>query len=150
MSRALRVWLTASLVALAPQAAAAQVLSGTYTGDGANGRFIDQLGFQPDVVIVKGDNAQVGVIRSSSMAGDNTKPMTGATALTANLIETLETTGFTIGDDSRVNQNAIEYYWIAFKQGSKRLKVGSYTGNGAASQAISGVGFSPEFVIVLA
>src|SRR5687768_18469637 len=32
----------------------------SYTGDGANGRFIDQLGFQPDVVIVKGDNAQVG------------------------------------------------------------------------------------------
>jgi hypothetical protein len=150
MTRPLRVWLTASLVALAPHAAAAQVLSGTYTGDGTNARFIDQLGFQPDVVIVKGNNTQVGVIRSSSMAGDNTKPMTGATALTANLIEALNTTGFTIGDDSRVNQSTIDYHWIAFKQGSKRLKVGSYTGNGAASQAVSGVGFSPEFVVIMA
>ena len=150
MSRTLRVWLTASLVALVPHVAAAQVLSGTYTGDGTDSRFIDQLGFQPDVVIVKGAGAQVAVIRSSSMAGDNTKPMTGATALTANLVEALNTTGFTIGDDSRVNQNAVDYHWIAFRQGSKRLKVGSYTGNGAASQAITGVGFSPEFVIIMA
>lgn len=132
-----------------PQALAAQVLSGSYTGDASNGRVITELGFQPDVVILKGDAAQIGVIRTSTMTGDNAKPMTGATALTANLIESITSTGFTVGNDARVNANLTEYYWIGFKQGAKRLKVGSYTGNGAASRALTGVGFSPEFVIVM-
>jgi len=149
--RRLRVrgWLIAALVILAPHAVSAQVLSGSYTGDGVDGRAIDGIGFQADVIIVKGDAAQVGVIRTSTMAGDNSKPMTGGTALAANLIESITTTGFTVGNDARVNANGTEYYWIAFKVGSKRLFVGSYSGNGTNPRSITGVGFSPEFVIVL-
>lgn len=43
------------------------------------------------------------------MTGDAAKPMTGATALTANLIQSLDTGGFTIGSDARVNSNLVEY-----------------------------------------
>jgi hypothetical protein len=145
-----RVWLATVLLVLAPHVVSAQVISGSYTGDGVNGRTIGQLSFQPDVVIVKGDTAQVGVIRTSTMAGDVTKPLTGATATAANLVESLTTTGFTIGTDARVNTNGLEYYWIAFKQGAKRLTVGTYTGNNVNGRSITGVGFSPEFVIVMA
>ena len=140
--------LLAALVLVAPAAAPAQVLSGSYTGDGVDGRVIGSLGFQPDVVIVKGNAAQIGVIRSSSMAGDSSKAMTGATALTPNLVQSFISTGFSVGTDARVNNTGTEYYWIAFKQGSKRLKVGSYVGTGSA-QGITGVGFAPEFVIVM-
>jgi hypothetical protein len=149
-ARCVGAGLVVVLFALAPHGVSAQIISGSYTGDGVNGRTIGQLGFQPDVVIIKGNNAQVGVIRTSSMTGDNSKPLSGATALTANLIESFTTTGFTIGNDARVNTNGSSYYWIAFKQGAKRLRVGSYTGNGAGSRSITGVGFSPEFVIVMA
>src|SRR5688500_11823714 len=78
----------------------AQVLSGDYTGDGTSSRVISELGFTPDVVIVKGNTAQTAAIRTSTMVGDLAKPMTGATALTADLIESLDsgaTLGFTVG-----------------------------------------------------
>lgn len=144
-----RAWLVAGLILLAPHVVAAQVLSGSYTGDGTDNRAIDELNFQPDVVIIKGDNTQIGVIRTSSMSGDFSKPMTGGTGLTANLIQSLDASGFTIGSDARVNTNNIEYYWIAFKEGSKRLEVGSYAGNGGNPRTISGLGFSPDFLIVM-
>jgi hypothetical protein len=137
------------LVVCVPQFLGAQVLSGSYTGDGLDNRAITGLGFQPDVVIIKGDNNQTGVIRTSTMPGDNAKPLTGGTGLTANLVQSLDAAGFTIGNDARVNTSGAEYYWIAFKQGAKRLEVGSYSGNGGNPRTVSGLGFSPDFVIVL-
>ena len=104
-------------------------------------------GFAPDVVILKGDNAQVAVIRTATMAGDSTKPMVGATALTANLIQSFTADGFTVGSDNRVNASSTAYYWTAMKAAGSALSVGSYTGNGTA-QAITGRGFSPEYVNV--
>ncbi|MGB2713372.1 MAG: C25 family cysteine peptidase [Vicinamibacterales bacterium] len=146
---AARALLSLIIVVCVPQVLAAQILSGSYTGDGVDNRSITGLGFQPDVLIIKGDNTQIGVIRTSTMTGDNAKPMTGGTALTANLIQSLDPAGFTIGNDARVNSNGIEYYWIAFKQGSKRLEVGSYTGNGGNPRTVSGLGFSPDFLVVV-
>src|SRR3954447_20449763 len=75
-----------------------RVASGSYTGNGTDNRAITGVGFQPDVVMVKSDdNSGVAEIRTSTMAGDATKPMTGNTALTANLIQSLDSNGFTIG-----------------------------------------------------
>lgn len=142
-------WLVAGLVLLAPHAVSAQVLSGSYTGDGTDNRAITELGFRPDVVIIKGDTTQIGVIRTSTMTGDAAKPMTGATALTANLIQSLDIRGFTIGNDARVNGNGVEYYWVAFKAVPGKMKVATYTGNGVAGRAITGVGFSPELLFLL-
>ncbi|MBI1886016.1 MAG: hypothetical protein HYS09_06865 [Chloroflexi bacterium] len=128
--------------------AAMQLVTGTYTGDGTDNRAITGAGFQPDVVIIKGNTAQVAVIRTSTMTGDNAKPMAGASGLTADLIQSLDANGFTIGTDARVNGNTINYYWVAFKLAAGELKVSSYTGNGT-SQSITGAGFSPEYVMVL-
>ena len=144
----LRVCVAAALL-IAPRAAIAQVLSGSYTGDGTDARAFTGLGFRPDVLIIKANAAQVGVIRTSTMNGDASKPMTGGTALTANLIESLDPAGFTVGSDARVNANGTEYYWIAFKAGAKRLEVGTYTGNGGNPRTIGGLGFSPDFMVVL-
>ena len=57
-------------------------------------------------MIVKGDTAQTAAIRTSTMSGDAAKPMAGATALTANVIQSLDSDGFTIGTDARVNTAA--------------------------------------------
>ncbi len=127
-----------------------RVASGTYSGDGLNNRSIKGAGFQPDLVIVKAATNQISVARSTTMgAGDVSKPMTGATALAANRIKSLDANGFTVGTDNQVNQSGTTYYWTAFKGAPGEMAVGSYTGNGGASQAIAGLGFSPEYAAVL-
>ena len=127
----------------------AQVMSGSYTGNGTDNRIITGLGFGPDVVIVKSAAARVAVIRTSTMSGDNSKEMVGATALQANRIQSLNTNGFTVGTDATVNNNGVVYYWIAFKASSGRMTVGAYTGNGVAGHAVTGVGFSPKLLVFM-
>ena len=67
-------------------AAQAQIMSGSYVGDGIAGNAITGLGFRPDIVIVKvdfdgqtdatppcisNDDCSSAVIRTSTMAGAN-------------------------------------------------------------------------------
>jgi hypothetical protein len=126
-----------------------RVASGTYTGNGTDGRAITGVGFQPDVVIVKSDdNSGVAEIRTSTMAGDSTKPMSGATALTTNLIQSLDAGGFTLGNSNAVNRTGRAYHYVAMKSYTGHMALGTYTGNGT-SRAITGLGFSPEYAMVL-
>jgi hypothetical protein len=126
-----------------------RMASGSYTGDAVDGRAIADPGFQPDLVIVKGDSANQAVGRTSTMTGDNSKPMPAATALSPNRIKSLTASGFTIGTDAQVNTNGVAYNWTAFKASAGALKVGTYTGDGQASHPIAGVGFAPEYVAVI-
>jgi hypothetical protein len=127
-----------------------RVASGSYTGNVTDNRAITGVGFQPDVVIVKSDTAAgVAVIRTSTMSGDDTKPLSGATALTANMIQSLDANGFTVGTNAAVNLVTIGYHWTAFKSYSGHMALGTYTGNGT-SKSITGLGFSPEYVIAMA
>jgi hypothetical protein len=126
---------------------AIKMASGTYTGDAADNRAIT-VGFQPDFVIVKDTNATEGAARSSSMAGDVSKPMGSATAFAADHIQSLTATGFTIGTNNRVNRNGRTYHWVAFKANGQAMRVGTYNGTGSA-QSFTGFGFSPEAVILM-
>ncbi len=141
--------LVAAAVVGTPAVVCAQFLTGQYTGDGAATQSIIDLGFSPDVVLVKGNTTQAAVMRTSSMSGDNTKDLGGTLALAANLIKTLDTNGFTVGSDARVNGNAVVYYWMAFKAVAGASKVSTYVGDGTSPHAITGVGFSPSCVIVM-
>ncbi len=123
--------------------------SGSYTGNGVDNRAIAGLGFHPDLVLVKADAAQIAVARTSTMSGDAAKPMTGSTALAANLIQSLDATGFTLGTDTRVNANGTTYYWTALRASVGTLAVGAYSGTGAA-RSITGIGFSPEYAMIFA
>jgi len=125
------------------------VATGTYTGDGIDDRAITGVGFRPDVVIIKGDtNGRSAVARSASMTGDQTKPLASGLSLVMNRIQSLDLDGFTIGTHAAVNTSGVTYRWIAFKAAAGELKVDSYIGNGT-SQSITGMGFSPEFVVML-
>jgi hypothetical protein len=127
---------------------AIKMASGTYAGNGADNRAIT-VGFQPDFVIIKDEAAREGVGRTSTMTGQDTKPLGSATALQANYIQSLTATGFTVGTNSRVNLAGDDYHWIAFKANSQAMQVGNYTGNGAGTRNITGLGFQPEMVMVL-
>ena len=140
--------------------AASQTATGSYTGDGVAGRAIS-IGFRPDIVIIKVDyedtvdnNNSSGMIRTSTMTGDNTKPFLGTQVLAPNLIQSLDATGFTVGHDIMVNGalaacggSNCTYYWVAFRADANTA-VGGYTGNGT-TQSLTGFGFSPEYVMVL-
>jgi len=132
----------------------AQLLTGSYTGDGTDNRAIVQLGFLPSVVIVKIDDNKEAVIRTSTMTGDNSKQITGG-ALAANWIQSFESSGFTVGSDDRVNKNNKVVYWAAFEAVDGELAVGSYTGNGADDRTIdisdtsASTDFQPAYVIVM-
>jgi hypothetical protein len=126
-----------------------RVASGTYTGNATDNRAITGVGFQPDAVIVKSDdNSGVTEMRTSTMTGDNTKPLSGGTALTADLIQSLDSNGFTIGTANGVNRSARSYTWVAFKSYTGHMSLGTYTGNGT-NQSVTGLGFSPEYVMML-
>jgi len=151
----------------------AQMATGTYTGDGVAGRTITGLGFRPDIVILKVnfcdplvnpscplESATSGVMRTSTMTGDNTKPLMGTQALASNLIQSLDADGFTVGNDLRVNAlnlcgaagtSPCDYYWTAWKADAE-IRVGAYTGNGISNgdpQSITGLGFSPDYVLTM-
>lgn len=104
------LFITGAVGFLAAPPAQALMVTGSYTENATDNRTITGLGFQPDVVIIKAsDAAQEAVMRTSSMSGDLSKPMGEATALTANLIQSLDAGGFTIGNDARVNNNTTTY-----------------------------------------
>lgn len=122
---------------------------GTYTGNGSDNRAISSIGFQPDVVMVKGVSKEA-CIRTATMAGDNTKPsfVTDA-ALAADHVQSLDSDGFTIGTAAPVNTNLTVYYWLAIQDSSADCKLGTYTGNGGATQVVTGVGFQPTMVLII-
>ncbi len=125
-----------------------RVRSGSYSGSGL-ARSITGLGFQPDVVIVDGSGGGAdSVIRTNTMANPNSKQIDNPAALLANQIVSLDVDGFSLGTDIDVNQNGITYYWVAFKAAPGYMKVGTYAGS-AGAQNVTGVGFSPAYVIVM-
>src|SRR3990172_3358263 len=133
----------------AGEGAGMRVATGTYTGDGNDNRGITGVGFQPEVVIVKGAGPGLGaatlVIRTDTMAGDLSRH--GAAAVAANQIQSLDADGFTLGTAAEVNSSGNTFWWIALADGGQGdLVTGSYTGNGGSSRAISGLGIAPTMV----
>jgi hypothetical protein len=126
-----------------------QVATGRYQGDGRDSRVITGVGFQPDVVLVKGAHPQSAVARTATMVGDVSLELGLSNGLVADRIQSLEADGFTVGTHSQVNASGVVYDWVAFRQVAGELKVGTYVGNGSVEHTIAGVGFQPAAVLVL-
>lgn len=114
---------------------------GAYYGNGIDNRNITRLPFQPNMVTIKRSGASAGAWRSSALAGDLTA-FFGATAETANYIQSLTSDGFQIGTNAAVNTAANINYWFAFKNGPN-FTVNSYNGTGTA-QNITAPDFRPD------
>ncbi len=125
-----------------------RLATGSYAGNSVNARQITGIGFQPDVVIIKSSAAQSGIIRTSTMGGDASKVIGDTGNLVSGLVESINSDGFTLGTDARVNATGNSYYWVAMRAGSD-MKVGSYVGNGVDNRSITGVGFQPVWVVTL-
>lgn len=145
--------LTGLLPPLVSPVTAAQVISGSYVGNGLPRSIA--VAFQPDVVIIKRDDCVAGptcfwgMVRTSTMVGDMTKSVADfpAVATSANGITALVPTGFTLGTDPNVNGAGGTFYWVAFRAAAGELAVGTYTGDGVAGRLIASVGFQPNAVM---
>jgi hypothetical protein len=126
---------------------------GSYTGNGVSGRSVN-VGFQPDLVVVKRSGASLGVWKSSSMAANATNYFSNTNQNTGGLmIQTLGADNFTVGNNAVVNTNGNTYYFFAFKQVAGAMDVGTYAGNGLDNRNIdsavdAGLTFQPDFVLV--
>ena len=124
-----------------------QLRVGSYAGDGVtDNRSITGVGFQPDYVIVLPESAARAVHRSSAMPGDVTYQF--STVNFPDGIQALQSDGFQVGLDPRVNAAATNYYFAAWKATPGRVAVGVYAGTGVDNLNITGTGFMPEEVIV--
>jgi hypothetical protein len=94
--------------------------TGTYTGNSTDDRSITGAGFQPTMVWVKGDTTQQAVFAIDTMDAGDSAIFAAGTPKT-NRIQDLESDGFQVGTDGRVNANSIEYYWAAWKTGTSTV-----------------------------
>lgn len=120
---------------------------GMYTGNGVNGRAITGVGFQPDMVCIKGNGGRTGSYRNEDVAGDNSHAFY-FTGYNNNQIESLDADGFTLGDSDFVNANGRDYYYFAFLEVDGQAQTFTYTGNGVDNTTVNipGTAFTPTFV----
>ncbi|GEM_PF-3441130 len=129
-----------------------QMAVGTYTGDGNDNRPIIGIGFQPSaVLIVCTSEGQMPEFRSSAMVGDYSIPIAVGQPSASNIIQTLDSDGFTLGTNASVNKSTATYQWTAWKDNSGGdFHIGTYTGDGSDNRQITSVGFQPDFVLTKA
>lgn len=118
---------------------------GTYAGTGSAQNIT--TAFQPDAVWIFDDLGDTGGWRTSTMATDSYSPY-GAGAFLTDRILSLGATNFRVSFRNEVNGTGRNYYWVAFKTTTNKVKPLSYTGNGSDDRAITGVGFQPDFTMV--
>lgn len=123
--------------------------TGSYTGNGSDDRAITGIGFQPEFVMLKGANNDVADFKmTADGAAVDTTQLFGASSNGTNRIQSLDSDGFTVGTDAEVNTNTTLYYYAAVNAITGQTKSVSYTGDGVDDRDITGVGFSPEVLII--
>ena len=123
------------------------VKTGTYTGDGADNRTIAGVGFTPKVIFIMGDTGNGSpVVRMNTMAGDESVEIDAAGGGGVNIIQSIDSDGFTIGTASSVNENTVRYDWVALA-GTALVTV-SWSGDGVDTRDITTTGVNPTFVFI--
>jgi hypothetical protein len=121
-----------------------------YTGDGVDPQAITGVGFQPDVVMAFEPGTAKFFIKTKDHAGDNCRDMSGNTGPNnADAIDSLDADGFTVASAVNLNTNATKYVSLCLKEATGFIKVLSYAGDGAGARALTGVGFSPGFIMFI-
>lgn len=123
-------------------------ICGSYTGNGTT-QTISGLGFDPEAVIIKSSGNTTAFIKTSFMTGTNSRGFSSTAGFVTNAITGFGTSAFSIGANAGVNTNGTVYYFYAFKS-SNVVKIGTYTGNGAANRNIVSTGSAnTKFVIIV-
>lgn len=122
---------------------------GQYAGDGAVTRSITGLGFAPSFVIVKAATAVDGMGRTDTMPAGMSKILHAGNPVVPGCITSLDVDGFSVGGDARTNGAGVTYYWEAWPSLSGVLRTGTYQGDGQTNREVTGLGFQPDFALIL-
>lgn len=129
-----------------------KVLVGQFTGNNTDNRNITGLGFEPDAMFVKLNNAAAPVFATTESWGDYSS-MTTATAGAVNHIQSLQDDGFQVGNSANVNVTGAISYYFAFggapdptPTDSFFMQRGSYEGTAAAKTIETS--FAPDLVFI--
>lgn len=126
------------------------IKTGYYIGNGTT-RSVTDVGFQPQLIIIKADTAAGAMVwKSSAMAASVTTYLGVATADNTETEITLDADGFTVSAALEVNTSNVRYTYAAFYDSnncsvSGKMCVGSYVGDGASTKAVT-TGFQPDLV----
>jgi hypothetical protein len=85
----------------------------SYTGNGGTGTSITGPGLQSDLVWVKRTTAVAGVFRPSSLTGDSSQYFANSPNV-AGRIASLNSTGFTVSNNTETNTNTASYWYAAW------------------------------------
>lgn len=122
--------------------------SGTYTGNGVSDTEI-VVGFQPNVVFVRkvnvGDNLDC---RTSTMAANTSKDITGVNTIRTDRIRNFTANGFKVGTQNAVNANLSTYNWVAFTTDDVNVHVFTYTGDGTDDRSVGSFAFQAGAAMV--
>jgi hypothetical protein len=112
------------------KAVASATAYGSYAGNNADDRSISGVGFEPDLVWVKGTSSlDKAGLRPSSITTDLTEFFTSAAAAT-NHVQALESDGFQVGATQNITGRT--YRWFAWKSGAtSTFKAASDAGSAA-------------------
>jgi len=129
-----------------------------YTGTGSATTFAHSLGVVPEMMIIKrvvGGGGEDWVVYHSGMDAtpeDFHQELNQATVKANDATIWNDTAPsssvFTVGTGTRVNASGGTYIAYLFASKASKSSVGSYTGDGNGTQAITGLGFSPSFVMI--
>jgi len=125
---------------------------GSYTGSGSAGN-AQNVGFQPDFLMFRRYNNSDNWVMVDTRRGED-KYLLADTTGTEQSLDILDftSTGWTFKGSS-MNNSSDNYIYAAFKKNvasnttlANSFKAVTYTGDGASSKSITGVGFQPDFV----
>ena len=122
-----------------------------YTGTGSSGTYGHGLSSSPDWIITKRTDVTEGwIVWSCSLSASNYMYLnsSGAAGTDTNAYKTIGATTNQIGTDVTVNASGGTYIAYCFTSISGFSDFGSYTGNGSAGYAITGLGFQPSFIMI--
>lgn len=126
---------------------------GKYTGDGASTHTRTDVGFQPQLVIIKGGQ-QNTVFRTKERRLDSTGFLTSTNTDLTTRIKGLTSNGFVLGNASQVNSSAADYYYLAIRGHASQnyFHTGNFRGDGADDRDFitGGVNFTPDLVVMQA
>ncbi len=148
-------FLTLVLIALS-SVINAQILTGSFTGDGTSSQAITGLGMEPNVVLVipsTGGLASGEIqtwVASKSMPAGQAKYTNGGDAVAytfkSDFISSMDSDGFTVA--SKSNVSGTTYYYIALSDDDGSVTEGTFTGNTAGQNVV--LGYQPAMVWVWA
>lgn len=132
----------------------AYVKTGKFSGDGADDRdiTIDTGWGQPDALFIFTNDADNVCFRNKANTADETWDLGAIAAPTANIVEATAdwpTDGFEVGSDNRANRSGTNnVFYLALKQDTDVLKIGSYPGDGNDDVDITDPSHDPTYALI--